>query len=203
MSARFCEIVMAANLSKHHSGLNALLRSAGRLNPDMPLVLMTDDRKADWMRAARALPPGSVVVVRARDATKRQSLARQLSGLATLLIADDPLLASRSGAAGLHLPQTRMREAAHWRARYPHWIITSSAHSLRALMGAQYLDAVFLSPVFATASHPSAQNLTPARAAFIAAHAPVPVYALGGVTPRNVGLLAPSFSGIAAISSLL
>src|SRR3954465_12388133 len=68
MSARFCEIIMAANLSKHHSGLNALLRSAGRLDPDMPLVLMTDDRKADWAQAASALPPGSVVVVRARAA---------------------------------------------------------------------------------------------------------------------------------------
>ena len=169
----------------------------------MPLVLMTDDRKADWAGAVRALPPGSVAVVRAREAKQRQVLARQLVGLATLLIADDPQLAAQSGAAGLHLPQLRMREAAHWRARFPHWIITSSAHSLRALMGAHFLDAVFLSPVFTTASHPAGRALTPVRAAFIAAYAPVPVYALGGVTPRNAALLAPSFSGIAAISSLL
>ena len=169
----------------------------------MPLVLMTDDRKADWPQAASALPPGSVVVIRAREAKQRQALARQLSGLATLLIADDPGLAVQAGAAGLHLPQARMRVAADWRARFPHWIITSSAHSLRALMGAHFLDAVFLSPVFATTSHPAACALTPVRAAFIAAHAPVPVYALGGVTPRNAALLAPSFSGIAAISSLL
>ena len=169
----------------------------------MPLVLMTDDRKADWVRAASALPPGSVVVLRARTSKQRQTLAEQLSGMATLLIADDPQLAARSGAAGLHLPEGRMRESAHWRARFPHWIITSSAHSLRALMGAQYLDAVFLSPVFTTASHPNTRPLTPVRAAVIAAHAPVPVYALGGVAPRNAGLLAPSFSGIAAISSLL
>jgi thiamine-phosphate pyrophosphorylase len=96
-----------------------------------------------------------------------------------------------------------MREAAHWRARFPHWIITSSAHSLRALMGAQFLDAVFLSPVFATTSHAGARPLAPARAAFIAAASPVPVYALGGVTARNAALLAPAFSGIAAISALL
>jgi thiamine-phosphate pyrophosphorylase len=164
---------------------------------------MTDDRKADWPQAVCALPPGSVVVIRARQAKQREALARQLSGLATLLIADDPGLAAQVGAAGLHLPQARMREAAHWRARFPRWIITSSAHSLRALMGARFLDAVFLSPVFATSSHPAARALTPVRAAFIAAHAPVPAYALGGVTPRNATLLAPSFSGIAAISSLL
>ncbi len=174
-----------------------------RLNPDMPLVLMTDDRAADWAGAARRLPHGSVAVVRSRDARRRRALAEDLQGLATLLIADDPALAQALGAAGLHLPQARMKQAPHWRARHPDWIITSSVHSLRALMGAQALDAVFLSPVFATASHWDATPLTPLRAAFIAAHAPVPVYALGGVTARNAALLAPAFSGIAAIGSLI
>ncbi len=168
----------------------------------MPLVLMTDDRDADWARAARALPRGSLVVVRARDAAKRAALADRLAGISPLLIADDPALAAEIGI-GLHLPEARMREAPHWRRRHPHWIITSSAHSLRALMQARMLDAVFLSPVFATTSHRSAVPLTPARAAFIAAAAPVPVYALGGVTARNAALIAPAFSGIAAISSLL
>jgi thiamine-phosphate pyrophosphorylase len=184
---------MTANLSIHQH----------RLNAGMPLVLMTDDRRCDWVRAARALPHGSVVVVRGRDAKRRRLLAEQLQGLARLLIADDPALAGEIGAAGLHLPELRMREAAHWRARFPDWIITSSAHSLRALMGAHMLDAVFLSPVFATASHQQARPLTPVRAAFIAAQAPVPVYALGGINSRNAALLAPAFSGIAAIGSLL
>jgi thiamine-phosphate pyrophosphorylase len=70
-------------------------------------------------------------------------------------------------------------------------------------MHAQALDAVFLSPVFPTGSHKGAAALGPARAAFIAARAPVPVYALGGITARNAALLASSFSGIAAIASLL
>jgi thiamine-phosphate pyrophosphorylase len=174
-----------------------------RLNPDMPLVLMTDDRDADWAAAAARLPRGSIVVVRARDAKKRATLAGTLHGLAPLLIADDPALALAIGAAGLHLPQMRMREAHHWRMRRPDWIITSSAHSLSALLHAHALDAVFLSPVFATTSHADARPLTPVRAAFIAAAAPVPVYALGGVTARNAPLLAPAFSGIAAIGSLL
>jgi thiamine-phosphate pyrophosphorylase len=184
-------MLMATNLSNHQR----------RLNPDMPLVLMTDDRKADWRAAARRLPPGSMIVVRARDAKARAALAQSLSGF-PLLIAGDPALAAELGV-GLHLPEARMKEAAHWRARFPHWIITASAHSLRALMRARALDAVFLSPVFATTSHKGAAPLTPARAALIAAHAPVPVYALGGVNPRNAALLGPAFSGIAAISSLL
>lgn len=168
----------------------------------MPLVLMTDARKADWAAAARGLPRGSVVVVRGHDTRQRLALAETLYGLAPLLIADDPALAAQIGAAGLHLPERRMKEAGHWRARFPHWIITASAHSLRALMGTQMLDAVFLSPVFATTSHKGAKPLTPLRAAFIASHAPVPVYALGGVTAKNAARLAPGFSGIAAISSL-
>lgn len=169
----------------------------------MPLVLMTDDRKADWVAAARRLPRGGLVVVRARDAQSRLALAQSLGGIAPLLIADDPELAARIGAAGIHLPQARMREAVHWRSAHPHWIITSSAHSLRALMLARELDAVFLSPVFATGSHRDAKPFSPARAALIAAHAMVPVYALGGITPRNAARLGPAFSGIAAISALL
>jgi len=184
---------MTANLFQHQQ----------RLNPDLPMIMMTDDRAADWVAAARRLPPGNLVVVRARDTAKRRRLAAALKGLARLLIADDPDLASEIGAAGLHLPEKRMREAAHWRARHPDWIITSSAHSLRALLDARHLDAVFVSPVFATASHARARPLTPLRAAFIAAHAPVPAYALGGVDGRNAALLAPAFSGIAGIGLFL
>lgn len=169
----------------------------------MPLVMMTDDRKADWVDAARRLPHGSVVVVRSRDAARRRRLAAQLDGSARLLIADDPELAADIGAAGLHLPEVRMREAAHWRARFPDWIITSSAHSRAALMGAHHLDAVFLSPVFATTSHKTVQPLTPVRAAFIAASSPVPVYALGGITARNAALLGPAFAGMAGIGLFL
>jgi thiamine-phosphate pyrophosphorylase len=185
-------MLMAANLFNHQA----------RLNVDMPLVLMTDDRDADWAAAARRLPHGSLVVVRGRDRNARTAMAGTLVGIAPLLIADDPALAAEIGV-GLHLPQARMREALHWRRRHPHWIITSSAHSLGALMHAQALDAVFLSPVFPTGSHKGAAALGPARAAFIAARAPVPVYALGGITARNAALLASSFSGIAAIASLL
>ena len=169
----------------------------------MPLVLMTDDRKMDWAAAAARLPRGTVVVVRSRDAAKRAALAQSLQDIAPLLIADDPALAADIGAAGLHLPEARIREAMHWRVRHPDWIITASAHSLRTLMQARDLDAIFLSPVFATDSHQGARPLTPVRAGLIAAQAPVPVYALGGVTPRNAALLAPAFSGIAAISALL
>jgi thiamine-phosphate pyrophosphorylase len=168
----------------------------------MPLVLFTDDSPRDWTGAARLLPRGSAIVIRARDHKARASLFERLSPLPglRLLIADDPGLAQ--AADGLHLPEARAREAAHWRVRHPDWIITASAHSLRTLMNLAHVDAAFLSPVFATASHIGAPSLGAARAAFIAAASPVPVYALGGVDGRNASRLAPAFAGIAAIRAL-
>lgn len=181
----------------------SLARQQQRLNAAFPLVLFTDERNADWEGAARALPLGSLVVVRGKTAAARAALAGRLNGIAPLLIAGDADLAARMRAAGLHLPQARIGEAMHWRARHPGWIITAAAHGPRALMRARQVDALFLSPVFPTASHPGAPSLSPVRAGLIAASAPVPVYALGGVTARNAALLPPSFSGIAAIGALL
>jgi thiamine-phosphate pyrophosphorylase len=65
----------------------------------------------------------------------------------------------------------------------------------------RFADALLLSPVFATRSHPNAVALTPVRANRMAQALSVPVYALGGVTSRNARLLY-GFSGIAAIGAL-
>jgi len=175
-----------------------------------PLILMTDDeRLVDPLAAAHALPRGSMVVVRARDATRRAVLAKAIIWLSRarglfVLIANDAALAASCGADGLHLPEARMGEAAHQRARHPAWLISASAHSLAALGKAMRLpiDVALLSPVFATKSHSGRTALTPARANLIARAANLPVYALGGVTARNAGLLAGSFTGIAAIGAL-
>ena len=160
-----------------------------------------DDRLPDPVAAARALPKGSLVIVRSRDAKRRRALGEalraQTSGL-ILLAADDPVLADI--LHGLHLPEIRARDAAHWRVVRPHWVITVAAHSPRGLH-APYADAVLLSPVFATKSHPKAKILTPVRARLMAQRALLPVLALGGVTARNAALL-PGFSGIAAITAL-
>jgi thiamine-phosphate pyrophosphorylase len=173
------------------------------------LVLMTDDaRLADPLAAASALPRGSMVVVRARDAKRRDALARALLKLARIcglavLIADDPLLAVRLGADGFHLPEARVGEAAYWHARFPDFTITAAAHSAHALLRARLLpvDAFFLSPVFATASHTERAALTPLRASLMAKTAGKPVYALGGIDARNAQRLI-GFAGIAAIGAL-
>lgn len=178
-----------------------LARAAARLNAGLLALITDDDRLSDPVEAARALPKGSLVIVRSRDVKRRRKLGEalraQTHGL-ILLAADDPELAGI--LHGLHLPEVRARDAAHWRALRPHWVITVAAHSPRGLH-APYADAAFLSPIFATKSHPKARPLTPACARLIARNALLPVLALGGVTARNATLLS-GFSGIAAIDAL-
>ncbi|MDE2182281.1 MAG: thiamine phosphate synthase [Alphaproteobacteria bacterium] len=169
-----------------------------------PLVLMTDDeRLADPVAAARRLPRGSMVVVRAREPSRRAALTSTMLELARerhliVLVADDPALAGL--ADGLHLPEAKLAQAARWRA-CRRLLVTGSAHSLGALARARFLDAVFLSPVFPTPSHPERPALSAVRANLMAQKSRVPVYALGGVTARNGGRLY-GLCGIAAIGAL-
>ena len=170
-----------------------------------PLVLLTDDeRLAEPLAAARALPRGSMVIARARDAARRETLARALLELSRsrglrVLVADDAALAARIGADGLHLPEVHAGEAAHWRALHPGWIITAAAHARCRAM--PQVDAVLLSAVFPTRSHPGRSTLSAVRANMIAGAMNAPVYALGGIDARNAALL-HGFAGIAAIGAL-
>jgi len=175
------------------------------------LVLMTDDeRLPDPLAAARKLPRGSMVIVRSRQASHRAKLAHSLRPLArarglVLLIANDPALADRVGANGLHLSEASARQAPTWRARRPHWLITAAAHSFSAcgIISRSGANAAFLSPVFATSSHPGPRALGVARAHLIACQTTLPVYALGGVNGRTAMRLAGApFTGIAAIGAL-
>jgi thiamine-phosphate pyrophosphorylase len=171
-----------------------------------PLVLFTDDdRLAEPLAAARALPRGSMVVVRARDGARRAVLARAMVDLARsraliVLVAGDGALASACGADGVHLAEAQLGEAADWRARR-RFLVTASVHSLAGLARTKSVDAIFLSPVFPTRSHPGRSALTAVRANAIARLARVPVYALGGIEAANAGRLS-GFAGIAAIGAL-
>ncbi len=171
------------------------------------LILMTDDARPP-LAAAKTLPCGSWVILRARDDTRRAQLASELGPIArarglALLIANDGALAARIGADGIHLSEARARDAAHWRTRHPDWLITAAAHSLHACVHTRDAGAVLLSPIFATSSHPGAPALGAIRARLIALASPVPVYALGGIDAGSVRKLSGArLSGIAAISAL-
>jgi len=192
-----------------------LARAASALNvsaPQLPaLILMTDAKRLpDPIAAACALPKGSAIVVRHVRASARAELAAALAPIARdrglrLLVANDAALADRLGADGLHLSEAHAREAAHWRARRPHWLVTAAAHSANAVATAAAADAhaVLLSPVFATKSQPGREPLGPLTVRAIAQTAGVAVYALGGIDCDNVAQLAGArLAGIAAIGAL-
>ncbi|MBL26573.1 MAG: hypothetical protein CMM50_03345 [Rhodospirillaceae bacterium] len=85
------------------------------------------------------------------------------------------------------------------------WVTTAAAHGLAALMGAGRLgvDAAFLSPVFATGSHPGASALGPVRLARLVRKSPCAVYALGGIDCRTAARLQRSgVCGVAAIGAV-
>lgn len=188
-----------------------LARAAARLNagPLPSLVLLTDDeRLSDPLAAARALPRGAMVIVRARQSAHRAHLAQALAPIAhardlILLIADDPELAIRTRAHGVHFPEKHSGRAGHWRARRPQWLITSSAHSQWAAARARYADAILLGPVFATQSHPRAQTLGPIRTRLIAHAIAKQVLALGGIDSKTIMQLSgANLAGVAAIGAL-
>ncbi len=182
-------------LARQAARLNVACGMAGLLPP---LALLTDDeRLPDPLAAARALPKGSLIVVRARDPARRAALLDAMPRDLVRLVADDPRLAAQ--ADGLHLPQARAGEAGHWRARHPRWLITAAAHGTVA--HDPYLDAVFLSPVFPTRSHPGRAALGAVRANAMARACGLPVYALGGIEAQNAQRL-HGFAGIAAIGAL-
>ena len=186
-----------------------LKRSAGSALP--ALALMTDEaRLADPLPAASALPPGSAVILRHYGAPERASLARSLAAVArrrglVLLVGEDPALARRVGAHGVHLPERAIGRAGAVRW-HGDWLITAAAHSPAALqaIASAGVDAALLSPVFATASHPHVRALGPHRFAALVRHAPIPVYALGGIDRARARLLQGSGAvGIAGIGGLI
>lgn len=179
------------------------------------LLLMTDRRRlADPRAAVCRLPRRAAVLVRDYDAADRVPLAAALRPICRrrgirLLIAGDWRLAAAIGADGVHLPEWQLRRGMlpppQLRRR---WLITAAAHSPAAMRRAATLgvDAVLVSPVFATASHPGAPALGPIRFARLVRLSPLAVYALGGITPKTAARLSGSgaagFAGIGGIGGL-
>jgi thiamine-phosphate pyrophosphorylase len=152
-----------------------------RRHPIPRTWLMTDERigAALW-RALRRLPPGSGVVVRhhgLRPADRRALLrrARRVAGPGTVVL----------GAAGLVGPDGTHNGSRRGR------LLSRSVHSpaeARAALRAG-ADLVFVSPVFATRSHPGAAALGRRGLVRLVRMLPMPVIALGGMSARRFAAL--------------
>ena len=102
---------------------------------------------------------------------------------ALLCANDDEFLAAETG--GLHLSARALARSAK-RPSFE-WV-GASCHSARDIRRAAALDLDFvvLSPVCKTPSHPDTPPLGWEKFAEIAAESPMPVYALGGLTPADL-----------------
>ena len=191
-------------------------RPGGRRLP--VLFLMSDpDRLPDPRPYLHRLPRGAGVILRCYganpgDAPSRVQVRRLAKACHTrglwLLIAGDDHLAAQARADGIHLGEWRLGRGAWKRgpARARRGLVTASCHGRAALSraAAAGVDAVLLAPVFATESHSDARILGHLRFAALVRQCRLPVFALGGIGPANIGRLAPTgAAGIAGIGFII
>ena len=192
------------------------MRRSSRPGRGLPaLWLFTDwTRAPDPLPAIAKLPAGLCGVVFRHDAAPgRAVLMRQVARLCrarrtVLVVAGDPRWAAAAGA-GVHLRNGWRRILRLPAAR----LVTSSAHDRISLLRAVRAgaDAVFLSPLFPTASHPFAPALGPIRWSHAARLPPgmaapghgTEIYALGGVTGYVVRRIPARAGGAGAIGAAI
>lgn len=117
-------------------------------------------------------------------------------------------LAGLPGLGGVHLSEARAGELTQARRRFGSQALLGRAvHDLQGARTAAAggADLLICSPVFATPSKPGAAALgLAALARIVAAVRPMPVYALGGMTPANAQRCREQTGayGVAALSGL-
>ncbi|MEO8722063.1 MAG: thiamine phosphate synthase [Sphingobium sp.] len=180
--------------------------------PHPTLWLFTDERVSEGalLSAVARLPRGSGVLFRHASLTPdgRKALFERVRLLArrggkTLILAGTALEAQAWKADGWHSKASAHRHARH-RSRKP-MIATHAAHNPHELYSASRsgADVVFVSPVFATRSHPEAKGLGRIRLGLMIRNAHVAIMALGGMTPhRSRSLRILGISGWGAIDAL-
>ncbi|MGE0741470.1 MAG: thiamine phosphate synthase [Hyphomonadaceae bacterium] len=187
-----------------------LAAQARRLNrqagaPAIPsLFFLTDpERTPDPVAVGKHLPRGAAIVFRHFGAADRERVAHRLAALCRvrgllLLIAADPALALKVGAAGVHWPERLAPPI-----RTPGFaLVTAAAHGPAALSraAAMQADAAILGPVFATRSAAGNAPLGLFHSSQMARAARLPVIALGGVNVSTARLLSGrGFVGLAAV----
>lgn len=157
----------------------------------LPAVWLVSDARNDAVleRVLARLPRGSGLVFRHYHlpAPARRARFAALARLARarghwIVLAGSAAQARRWGADGAYGAPALL-------ARGPAMPRLVTAHDLSELARARRADAVLLSPVFPTRSHPGGAVLGALRFRLLAARAPAPVIALGGLDARRARTL--------------
>lgn len=209
------KLVAAGKPDKPRAMMRMAARLAARPHPGLPLLIALTDpaRMPDPAMALAALPRGSGLIWRSYETRPTREALTDLSrrarrGGLLLLVAGE---AQQGPMVGAHFPERALlggkRARSSTRTRT---LVTAAAHSERAVIRAAQagVDAVLISPVFATESHVGAQTLGLirfAQLARLASRLGLAAYALGGVTNpsalrRLSGSGAHGFAGIGLIA---
>lgn len=186
------------------------------MKPDLPwpsLMVITNRHMTADLPAtvAGALHGGAKwVLLREKDMTQpaRWELARQLKAhtdrhSAHLGVNSDMATARSVGAASLHLPAGQLQH----RGSAAGLLVGASAHDAREAEEAVAagVDYLLLAPIFATESKPMHRpplGLAGLRA--IVESVPIPVIALGGITPeRAAACLQAGAAGVAVMGAIM
>ncbi|WNO54019.1 thiamine phosphate synthase [Stakelama saccharophila] len=158
---------------------------------------MTDERLGDALwQALERLPPGSGVIVRHYGLPLDER--RALFGRIARVARRRHLVLLRAGPDRLGRFEDGVHNA---RGKRP-GLLTRAVHDRREAIRAARdgVDAMFVSPVFATRSHPHARTLGRFGLARVRRGLGTPVIALGGMRPETVRRLAGfDIAGWAAI----
>ena len=195
--------------------MRVLARAASGLNQDcgcpspFHLAFLTDStRIGNPDEIIDALPPGAAVIFRDYDVADRHQKAAITADLCRqrgllFYLAGDPALAATLGADGVHLPSALAHKLD---ARPSQKLVSVACHDPADIARARQLkaDSVFLSPVYATKSHPGAPFLGREKFLQLASSAEMPVVALGGVNAMNAETLrGQNVCGFGAIGAFL
>ena len=175
---------------------NTLVLRAMLLAPVYGITMADDLGEFEFLaRAEAALASGlRLIQLREKDwpAARRRALAEALVALAKphgakVLLNGDPQLAREWGCDGAHLTSAALA-VAHARPAPDDMLCAASCHTRADIdrAGAIGLDFAVLGPVLVTPTHPFAPTLAWEGFAAIAAGTPLPIYALGGLVPRDL-----------------
>ncbi len=122
-----------------------------------------------------------------------------------VIVNDDPALAARTGAAGVHLGN-QDADISWTRCRYPDLIIGASCYNdpgLALCAQSQGADYVAFGSFYTSPTKPDAIKVDPDIITRARTAIKLPVVAIGGITPENGGpLLAAGADFLAVISGL-
>ena len=191
---------------------NRPIVTAARL-PSTYLVTPEPDDIVEFLGRLEALMTGGVTLVQLRakwlDSDAYSKLARLVMPLcaavdAQLLLNAPPALVEELGAGGVHLTSTALMTLRDRPLGGEQWV-AASCHTVDELDHACRIgvDFVVVSPVLATATHPGARPLGWRNLQNLSDRATVPVYALGGMTLKDVPTAwEHGCQGIASVSAL-